>query len=202
MKKNVSFEMFGVRYDMTFDTNEIDRNYDDETYAYWVIERNGKFFEVNIWKDDNGNFTDSGKVYGFSDRGNFENAGDADEEVDVKFTDEDYVMVGKKVVVNGKTYYQGSGFDEGYIYKDEKAFAENTDDVCYIPEGAFDDAEDIEIDGETYFDVDSDDTYTRKQLEELCKGYFDDEDNPIDVEYLFGELEWTYPTTLLQEFTY
>ena len=112
----------------------------------------------------------------------------------------DYVMVGKKVVVNGKTYYQNAGYGEGYIYKDEKAFAENTDDVCYIPEHAFDDAEEIEVDGETYYDVE--DTYTRKQLEELCKDYFDDEDKPIDVEYLFGELEWTYPQTRLEEFTY
>lgn len=83
MKLKTSFTAFGEQYNMTLDTENIDRNHKDENYGYWTVERDGRFFEVNIWKDDDGRFTRRGKVYAFADRGAFEQAGDADEETDI-----------------------------------------------------------------------------------------------------------------------
>lgn len=110
-------------------------------------------------------------------------------------------MVGKKIVLNGQTFFQNEyysfdGLSYGYVFKDEKAFKENSKEVCYIPEHAFDDAEEVIIDGETYYAVDG---YTRESLEELIKGEVDEEGEPIDIEDFFNHLEWAYPETALSE---
>mgnify|MGYP006988909798 CR=1 FL=1 len=83
MNFRTSFIMFSTRYEFMLNIDNLDRNYDDEPYAYWIVEKDGKYFEVNIWKDDDGNFTSDGKVYGFRDYGNFCNAGNADEETEI-----------------------------------------------------------------------------------------------------------------------
>ena len=86
----------------------------------------------------------------------------------------EYRTYGERRVVNGVTYYsQGccsDGMEYGWVFKDERAFAEQPDEVCYIPEHAFDDVEPIEIDGERFYPVDSVGGYTRRQLEELVEG--------------------------------
>ena len=83
MTFRTSFIMFGSRYEFLLDTESIDRNYDDEFYAYWIVERDGKYFEVNIWKDDNGNFTNDGKVYGYNDHESFCNGNEPNEETEI-----------------------------------------------------------------------------------------------------------------------
>ena len=70
-----------------------------------------------------------------------------------------------------KEYYR-----QGYIFKDEDAFLNRPDDVCYIPEFA-----------------DDDEGYTAKDIIELCRG---------DAEYakdIFYRLDWQHPSTLIDE---
>ncbi len=112
-------------------------------------------------------------------------------------------MAGKKITIDGDIYYSNAyffnGAEYGGIFKDEKAFKEDPKAVCYIPEHAFDDAEGIEVDGETYYDVTG---YTREDLENLIEGETDEEGDPIDIEHFFYNLLWAYPETYLSEITY
>lgn len=112
----------------------------------------------------------------------------------------DFLMVGKKAVFEGQTVYQQGYFDDGftygYVYKSEKAFKENPDEVCYIPENAFIDAEEVEINGEKFAVVDG---YTRKDLEEMVEGETDEEGDEITAEILFDMLIWCCPETRLSE---
>lgn len=113
----------------------------------------------------------------------------------------DYEMAGKKATVNGQTfysneYYSFDGLSYGFVFKDEKAFRENPDEICYIPEHAFDDAEEVIINGETFYAVEG---YTRNALEQLIEGEIDEDGDPIDIEYFFQKLEWAYPETYLLE---
>ena len=110
-------------------------------------------------------------------------------------------MVGKKITINGETFYSQEyfsydGLSYGYIFKDERAFYENPEEVCYIPEHAFDDAEEIVVNGEMFYAVNG---YTREDLEELIKNRVDEEGEPIDIEYFFDKLVWAYPETYLEE---
>lgn len=110
-------------------------------------------------------------------------------------------FAGKKIIVNGDTFYQQGyysldGMEYGYIYKNEQAFCENPDEICYIPEHEFDDADWIDVDGERYYCVNG---YTRKDLEELVKDEVDEDGDPIDVEYFFECLQWAFPETYLNE---
>ena len=109
------------------------------------------------------------------------------------------VNYGAKIERNGKTYYQQGSNGEGYVFKDEQAFLNNTDDICYIPEHAFDDAKEVEIEGETYYEIERENAYTRKDLEEVIKEAEDYEDNPWDVEDFFRALMWEFPETLIAE---
>lgn len=79
------FNAFGIEYQFVLDTDDIERNHEDESYGYWIVEKDGHHFEVNIWKE-NGSFSDNGKVYCFKDYGNFVDAGAADEEHDIEFS--------------------------------------------------------------------------------------------------------------------
>ena len=46
------FIFASVKYDYVFDTEKIDRNYDDEAYGYWIVPlKDDAFFEVNILKE-------------------------------------------------------------------------------------------------------------------------------------------------------
>lgn len=112
-----------------------------------------------------------------------------------------HALAGKKITIDGETYYTNEyyshdGMSYGYVYKDEKAFKENPKEVCYIPEHGFDDAEEIEINGETYYRVNG---YTREDLEALVEGEIDEDGDAIDVEYFFDKLEWAFPETYLYE---
>lgn len=51
--------------------------------------------------------------------------------------------VGQKIYENTNLIgFQAVASDEGFIFKDEKAFNDNPDEICYIPECAWDDVED------------------------------------------------------------
>lgn len=113
-------------------------------------------------------------------------------------------MAGKKITINGETFYSQEyfsfdGLSYGMIFKDERAFYENPDEVCYIPEHAFDDAEEIVVNDETFYAVDG---YTRENLEELIKNEVDEDGEPIDIEYFFNRLVWACPETYLEEMAY
>lgn len=68
------------------DTNKLDRNYDDEDYAYWIVkDKRGYMHEINIYKDEKGEFLMEGKDYVWFDYGDFEDWKDADIEEDIEF---------------------------------------------------------------------------------------------------------------------
>lgn len=117
-----------------------------------------------------------------------------------------YLLIGQKIVRDGKTLYAPEYYDDGItdgdFFKDEKAFHEDRDAVCYIPEAYFEDERPAAIvDDVVFFDVGAY-GYTRAQLEILVEGEVDEEGNPIKVEDFFGELLWQCPEVKLEEWTY
>lgn len=56
-------------YEFLLDTNKLDRNYNDEPYAYWIVERGNWVFEINILKTQevDGNLTNEGYVKRYID---------------------------------------------------------------------------------------------------------------------------------------
>lgn len=118
-----------------------------------------------------------------------------------------YVMIGEKAVLDGKTLfapdYHSDGSNFGTIFKDEKAFREDRDAICYIPEHAFDDVEPITVNGKEFYDVDG---YTRADLEALITDeegallYEDEEGAKLDIDHFFSILLWAYPETYLNEY--
>ena len=68
------------------DTNKLDRNYDDEDYAYWIVkDKRGYMHEININKDKDGNFLMDGMDYVWFDYGDFEDGAPADVEEHIEF---------------------------------------------------------------------------------------------------------------------
>lgn len=84
MLLHTTITALGETFTATVDTEKIDRNYNDEEYAYWIIEHLGHYYEVNIWKQ-NGVFTNKGKAYAFDNIGKFEEAGNPDDECELVF---------------------------------------------------------------------------------------------------------------------
>lgn len=120
--------------------------------------------------------------------------------------DKEYLLIGHKIAHEGKTLYAPEYYDDGItdgdFFKDEKAFHEDRDAVCYIPESSFaDELPAAYIDDVAFFDVGAY-GYTRAQLERLVEGEVDEEENPIKVEDFFGELLWQCPEVKLEEWTY
>ena len=113
-------------------------------------------------------------------------------------------MIGKKIAFKGETLYSPGYYDDGLafgtVFKDEDAFKKRPDDVCYIPEHAFDDMEAVmKVGDDDFYRVDG---YTRKDLELLIQDEVDWDGDPIDIEYFFFSLIWCYPETRLIEMTY
>ena len=49
---HTEFELNGVGHKLELDTVNLDRNYDDEAYGYWIVPLEGEsFLEVNILKE-------------------------------------------------------------------------------------------------------------------------------------------------------
>ena len=117
---------------------------------------------------------------------------------------EDYEVIGKCLTRGAEVLFQPGyidiGVSYGVVYKNWRAFKESPDEVCYIPEYAFQDADyEVEVDGEKFYAVSG---YTRHDLEELLKDEVDGEGELIDIEYFFDELIWAFPETYLIEMTY
>lgn len=64
-----SFNAFDKKYEFILNTDDIQRNYIDEIYGYFVVEKDGCHFGVKIWKNNDGSFSEKGKVYCFNDHG-------------------------------------------------------------------------------------------------------------------------------------
>lgn len=119
------------------------------------------------------------------------------------------LQIGLKSEFNGTTLYSPEYYDDGLsfgrVYKNYKAFYENPDEVCYVPESEFEDNPDVhEIDGRLFYEVQG---YTRNDLELLSKPYDDepyiDEDgNTIDAEAIFDGVWWQSPETYFNEIVY
>lgn len=74
-------------YNFRLDTEKLDRNYNDEPYAYWiVVEKNIRLFEVNILKtaEVDGDFTNVGYVKCYDSIDKFDND-EPTETIDVTF---------------------------------------------------------------------------------------------------------------------
>lgn len=120
----------------------------------------------------------------------------------------EYNNAGNKISINGVNYYShecySNGFEYGYVYKNEQAFRNDPDEVCYIPERAFDDVIPIDVDGVDYYCEELLDCYTRRDLERMLldddgKPFLDEDGDTIDVESFFHSLFWYYPSTRLNE---
>lgn len=123
----------------------------------------------------------------------------------------DQTIIGQKTERGGRTMfapgYYSDGLSFGHIFKDEKAFRENRNAVCYIPEYGFDsEAEPVIIDGVEYYDESDVSGYTRADLEELLidengnAAYEDEDGGKLDIEHFFSILCWAYPETYLNEY--
>ena len=116
----------------------------------------------------------------------------------------DGYKIGKKKVVDGETLYSPEYYDNGCcfgtIYKDSTAFYNNPDEVCYVPEHAFDFSSVAHVDGEDNYYVAS--GYTRRDLENLIEGCEDADGDSIDIEDFFDSLIWCCPETRLSEISY
>jgi len=118
----------------------------------------------------------------------------------------DYETYGERRMIDGVAHYsQGyrdDGLTYGYVYWNERAFMEQPDEVCYIPEHAFDDVQPVRVDGTDYYSADEVGGYTRRDLEELVNGETDEDGDAITVEDFFRSLFWCFPETRLMELTY
>lgn len=114
-----------------------------------------------------------------------------------------YNIFGECRTINGEKYFsndfRSDGFTYGHVYWNQQAFMESPDEVCYIPEHAFDDIEPVKIDGKDFYPAEMVGGYTRRQLEELVEDETDEDEDPIDVECFFNSLFWCCPETRLNE---
>jgi hypothetical protein len=93
-------------------------------------------------------------------------------------------MIGK--IKDGHIF--GEYAENGFIYKNEDAFANHPEHVCYVPEYGFDETE--------YVDEESNNAYTYNDLLSLCDG------NKELCKNMFAELSWEFPETWLTEYNY
>ena len=100
---------------------------------------------------------------------------------------------------------------EGFYFKDNAAFENDFDKVCYIPEDVMEELIEMQGNGEDKTDlelIEDCDAYTRNSLRQLLLEYMQDfyphyrlEDvveNKIDVG-LFQICDWRHPVTILGE---
>ena len=105
----------------------------------------------------------------------------------LKIKNRTMIEIGKRIETPKGVSYELEYSGEGYIYKNEDAFLNRPDDVCYVPEYAAEDREGWRV------PQNKDCCFTHNSLLALCKG------NEEVCQDLFYSLEWTYPATLLDE---
>ncbi len=96
------------------------------------------------------------------------------------------IEIGKRIETSEGVAYELEYGGEGNIYKNEDAFLNRPDEVCYVPEYAAEGCEGWRV-------PQNEDCFTHNTLLALCKG------NEEVCWDLFYSLEWTFPTTLLEE---
>jgi hypothetical protein len=116
---------------------------------------------------------------------------------------EEVFPCGYKVYDDNNTLvgYEGDHNGEGFIYKDEDAFRDHPDEICYIPEHAFDDIEgeymtieEAKTGGETHK------TIAQQVRDEWAEDYMlTDEQVEYVTKDIFGIAEWAYISTYLAE---
>ena len=74
----------GKVYSLSIDQSKPDRNYDDENYAEWFIEQDGRIFDVTVWKGADGQLTNDATVEVYTNQGDFEDGNLLDKK-NVKF---------------------------------------------------------------------------------------------------------------------
>lgn len=86
------------------------------------------------------------------------------------------------------------GTDQGFVYKNPAAFNAKSDEICYIPELAF---EDLEADEEGYYSLDDaryeGAGYTYQDILEICQ------DNERIAQSVFDFIDWQSPETAFDE---
>lgn len=117
--------------------------------------------------------------------------------------EKEYLKVGEKRVINGVTYVCPDFYGQGTIFKDEEAFEKHPDEICYVPEYAFEEPC-YKIEGKKFYRVKE---YTRKDLEKLVQECRDsnedmDEEELPTARGVFEICDWQYPETFLSEIGY
>ena len=97
------------------------------------------------------------------------------------------VQIGKRIENDNGVFYQLEDSENGMAYKNEDAFRNHHNEVCYVPEAAC-----MGYDG---WIVPATDKlcYTYDDLLSLCDG------STKLCENLFDELDWCCPQTILKE---
>ena len=84
LRAEISIGPYSTGFDL--DTDKLDRNYEDEDYAYWIVQDyRGYVHEVTIDKDNDGRFLFTGRDYVWFDLGDFEDGRDADKSFPIEF---------------------------------------------------------------------------------------------------------------------
>ena len=96
------------------------------------------------------------------------------------------IEIGKRIETPNGVFYELEYGEEGNIYKNEDAFLNRPDEVCYVPEYAAEGCEEWRV-------PQNENCFTHNSLLALCKG---NEEVCLD---LFYSREWTFPTTLMEE---
>lgn len=102
MLLQTSFVFNKQKFIFPLDTEDFDRNYDDEPYAYWIKESRDHFFEINIAKTEevDGELTKEGWVKCYETEGDFED----DNEVEMfDITFEELTLDDKQIKENDTT---------------------------------------------------------------------------------------------------
>lgn len=107
----------------------------------------------------------------------------------------EYLKVGEITVVSGEVFirpeYYTNGLSFGTIFKDEEAYDNDWDAICYVPEYGFE-TEDRDKEG-FYHEFSG---YTHNDLLELCMG------NREWCDYLFhDQCFWMYPEAYIENMT-
>lgn len=105
----------------------------------------------------------------------------------------EYLKVGEAKLVNGEVYikpdYFDDGLTEGFIFKDEDAYENDWDAICYVPEYGF---EKDTVDNDGFYNEFN--GYSHNDLLQLCW------DNREWCDYLFhSQCLWAFPETYIEE---
>jgi len=107
----------------------------------------------------------------------------------------DYLQIGEVEYINGIPHFLFNNSSEGFIFKDEEAYYEDWDAPCYVPEYAGEDAS-VTIDDIEYECAGAKehcDWFSHNDLLAICYG------NKALCDFMFQELNWTYPQTWLDD---